>query len=179
MERVCRYLLRGPISSARLTERPDGLLSYQLKKPDRHGHTALVLTPLELLMRLTSLIPGPGHPTRKYFGILAPAAKERSLVVPAPTKRRGSACEHRQDEPAPSEAAAALPQAERLLWAELFRRTWGGDALECSRCKGRLRPIAVLHDPNEIARYPAHTGETTPFMVSRSNHARGPPLMAA
>ncbi len=113
--------------------------------------------------------------------------------MPAPTKRRGSACEHRHDEPppsgtaalppmaepVPSEAAAALPHAERLLWAELCRRTWGGDALECSRCKGRLRPIAVLHDPDEIARYLAHTGETTPLMVSLSNHARGPPLMAA
>ncbi len=120
-------------------------------------------------MRLTSLIPGPRHPTRKYFGILAPAAKERALMVPAPTKRRGSACEHRHDEPTanntaalppmaapvPSEAAAALPHAERLLWAELFRRTRGtvrvtlsNYAIECSRCKGRLRPIAVLHDPN-------------------------------
>ena len=172
MERVCRYLLRGPISSCRLAERPDGLLSYRLKKPDRHGNTTLVLTPLELLMRLASLIPGPGHPTRKYFGILAPAAKERALVVPAPTKRRGSACEHRHDEPTPGDTAAPSPKAERLLWAELFRRTWGGDALECSRCKGRLRPIAVLHDPEEIARYLAHTGETTTY-------ARGPPLMAA
>ncbi len=123
-------------------------------------------------MCLASLIPGHGHLTRKYFGVLAPAAKQRSLVVPAPTKRRGSTCEHRHDEPAPRDAAAPLPMAERLLWAELFHRTWGGDALECSRCKGRLRPIAVLHDSNEIARYLAHTGEATTY-------ARGPPLMAA
>ena len=171
MARVCRYLLRGPLSSSRLTERPDGLLLYRLKKPDRHGHTALVLTPLELLMRLASLIPGPGHPTRKYFGILAPAAQDRALVVP-PTKRRGSAGEHRHDQPPPSEPAAPPPRAERLLWAELFRRTWGGDALECSRCQGRLRPLAALKDPDEIARYLAHTGEAT-------HYARGPPGMAA
>ncbi len=106
-------------------------------------------------------------------------------MVPAPTKHRGSACEHHHDEPTPStaaplpqaepvpsEAAAAPPKAERLLCAELFRRTWGGDALECSRCEGRLRPIAALHDPDEIARYLAHTGEATTY-------ACGPPLMAA
>ena len=92
-------------------------------------------------------------------------------MVPASTKRRGSAGEHRHDEPPPSDAAVAPPKAERLLWTELFRRTWGGDALECSRCQGRLRPIAALKDPDEIARYLAHTGETT-------NHARGPPLAA-
>ncbi len=157
---------------ARASPRADGFLSYRLKKPARHGNTTLLLTPLELLMRLASLIPGPGHPTRKYFGLLAPAAKERALVVPAPTKRRGSACEHHHDEPTPSDTAAPPPHAERLLWAELFRRTWGGDALECFRCKGRLRPIAVLHDPDEIARFLAHTGETTAY-------AGGPPRMAA
>ncbi len=82
-------------------------------------------------------------------------------MVPAPTKRRGSACEHRHDEPTPSEAAEE-PHAERLLWAELIRRTWGGDALEGSRCKGRLRPIAVLHDPEEIARYLIHPARRPP-----------------
>ncbi len=45
--------------------------------------------------------------------------------------------------------------------------------------RGTLAPIAVLHDTEEIARYLAHTGETTPLMVGFSNHACGPPLMAA
>ncbi len=113
--------------------------------------------------------------------------------MPAPTKRRGSACEHRHDEPRPSEpasahpersrgtpqaepalseAAAALPHAERLLWAELFRRTWGGDALECSRCKGRLPPIAVLHDPDESARQLAYAGDATRTPVARCGRRR-------
>ena len=72
----------------RLKQRPDGMLSYRLKKADRRGNTVMVMAPQELLMRLCSLIPAPGHPTRKYFGILAGAAKERKLVVPKPTHRK-------------------------------------------------------------------------------------------
>jgi len=46
-------------------------LTYRLKKPGRNGNTVAVLSPVELLMRLSSLIPAPGHPARKCFGILA------------------------------------------------------------------------------------------------------------
>jgi hypothetical protein len=56
-------------------QRADGTLTYGLKRPDRKGNTVLVLSPTDLLMRLCSLIPAPGHPTRKYFGILAGGSK--------------------------------------------------------------------------------------------------------
>ena len=62
------------------------------EKPDRRGNTVMVLTPIQPMMRLASLIPPPHHPTRKYFGILAAGAKERSLVVPKPTTRKIAHC---------------------------------------------------------------------------------------
>ena len=88
MERVCRYLLRGPLAQKRLSERPDGMLAYRLKKPDRRGNTVLVLSPQELLMRLCSLVPAPGHPSRKSFGILGGEARDRSTVVSTATRRK-------------------------------------------------------------------------------------------
>ncbi len=85
LERLCRYLLRGPLALNRLKQRPDGMLTYRLKKADRKGNTVLVLSPTELLARLCSLLPTPGHPTRKYSGILAGGSKDRELVVPKAT----------------------------------------------------------------------------------------------
>ena len=41
----------------------------------------MVMTPNEFLARLTSLIPAPGAPLRKYFGVLAGSAKERRSIV--------------------------------------------------------------------------------------------------
>ena len=52
LERLCRYILRGPLASGRLTEGPRRNLIYRLKSPKRDGTTHLVLSPLALLQRL-------------------------------------------------------------------------------------------------------------------------------
>lgn len=50
LERICRYLLRGPLALGRLRQRPDGLLMYRLKGPMwKH---VLVLAALQLLILL-------------------------------------------------------------------------------------------------------------------------------
>ena len=166
LERLCRYLLRGPLALHRLKQRPDGMLSYRLKKPDRRGNTVLVLSPQELLARLCSLIPAPGHPTRKYFGILAGGAKDRKRVVPKPT--------HRKRGHAHPEQPTTTPTASPVKWAELLKRVWGLDALECPRCKGRMTAMAVVENREAVARYLAHTGQ-----AAVHPRAQGPPDVAA
>jgi hypothetical protein len=163
LEKLCRYLLRGPLAQERLKQRPDGTLTYRLKKADRRGNTVLVLSPTELLMRLSSLIPAPGHPTRKYFGVLAGGAKERSAVVPTPPPRN---C-HSDS----AEKPIAIPP--RIPWALLLSRIWGIDALQCPKCSAVMTPIAIIKDKDEAARFLAHFGEL-PQAV-----ARGPPQVAA
>ncbi len=165
LEKLCRYLLRGPLALHRLKQRPDGLLTYRLKKPDRRGNTVLVLSPNELLARLCSLIPAPGHPTRKYFGILAGGAKDRRLVVPKATHRKRGHAHPEQ---------TTTPTASPVKWAELLKRVWGLDALECPRCKGRMTAMAVVENPEAIARYLAHTGQATVHP-----RAQAPPDLAA
>ena len=46
-------------------------------------------------------------------------------------------------------------------WAELLARTFGLDALACPVCEGRMRLIAVIKDPESIARHLAGIGEPT------------------
>ena len=110
------------------------MLTCRLKKPDRRGNTVLVLAPHDLLARLCSLIPAPGHPTRKYFGVLAGGARNRKLVVPKPTHRKRGHAHPQQP----------TPTASPVKWAELLRRVWGLDALECKKCKGRMTAMAVV-----------------------------------
>jgi hypothetical protein len=110
------------------------MLTYRLKKPDRKGNTVLVLSPVELLMRVSSLIPAPGHPTRKYLGILAGGAKDRKRVVPKATHRKRAHAH-------PNRVART---ASPVKWAELLKRVWGIDALECPKCGGRMTALAVV-----------------------------------
>ena len=73
-----------------LKEANDGRIAIALKKPRRGGETHAFLTPLQLIRRISSLIPPAGMNLIRYFGILAPAAKHRGKVVPVP--RSSSIC---------------------------------------------------------------------------------------
>jgi hypothetical protein len=40
------------------------------------------------------------------------------------------------------------PRPRRLPWAELLRRVFAADVLECPRCGGRMRLLAAIHAPD-------------------------------
>ena len=105
----------------------------------------------------------PHHPTRKYFGILAAGAKARPLVVPKPTTRKSAHC-----------AKDGKPHASPVKWADLLKRIWNLDALQCVRCGKQMTPVAVVEDPDQIERYLRHQGAATVHERSRA-----PPSFAA
>jgi len=53
LERLCRYVARPPVSTARLPAQPDGRLLYLLKRRWRDGTTHVVFEPSKLLERLS------------------------------------------------------------------------------------------------------------------------------
>ena len=59
-----------------------------------------------------------------------------------------------------------------LLWAELMRRVFSADVLECPKCGGRLRLVAAIIDGLSARRYLEGVGlaEPRPGIA-----ARGPP----
>jgi hypothetical protein len=83
-ERLCRYLTRPAFSLARIALRRDGTVSYRVKKHGRRKATHRVMTPVEFLARLSSLIPPPRYPLLRFHGVVAPRHKLRARVVPAP-----------------------------------------------------------------------------------------------
>ena len=105
-----------------------------------------MLTFDELLQRLCALIPRPGTHRVHYHGILAPAARHRSTVVPVPDEapRVGPADDAviGVDDESPTRARRAT--VRKLLWAELLQRVFGLDALKCPKCNGRMRVIATI-----------------------------------
>ena len=61
-------------------------------------------------------------------------------------------------EPEPNNPAV---RARRLAWAELLRRSFGIDALQCEKCGGRMKILALVLDPYEVARLCKNLGEPT------------------
>jgi len=42
------------------------------------------------------------------------------------------------------------PRSRNYSWAELMRRVWRIDVLECPACHGRMRILAAIHSPEAI-----------------------------
>jgi hypothetical protein len=58
-------------------------------------------------------------------------------------------------------------------WAELLKRTFDIDVLQCPRCYGRMKLLAILTEPPSVARYLGKLGE--PTHVPDRSPSRAPP----
>jgi hypothetical protein len=148
--------------------------------------TSTALWPLApLLSRLAASVPGPRHHTVRYAGVLASASKVRSLIAPKKTEAEAQQCTHRPCEHAEPSASSEAGQADAESrsrgayrpWAELLKRSFGFDILVCPNhakgCQGRMRMVAMVTDPKEVARYLRSIGE--PTEMPKQAPARGPP----
>ncbi|MEK7706288.1 MAG: transposase, partial [Myxococcota bacterium] len=74
-ERLCRYLLRPPLSNDRLTRTEEGKYRIALKRAWNNGTSAIIVSGEELLGRLALLVPPPRVHTTRYFGVWAPRSR--------------------------------------------------------------------------------------------------------
>ena len=58
-------------------------------------------------------------------------------------------------------------------WAELLKRTFGIDVLQCPKCAGLMKLVAMITDPTSAARYLRGIGERP--SVPEPSPSRGPP----
>ncbi len=182
LERLCRYAARPPLATERLSRLANGRLLYELKHRWRDGTTHIGFEPLELLEKLAALVPPPRFNLVRYHGVLAPAARHRARVVPpGPAPKPGAAhteCEvahphhgHPEpDEPRPD------PRPRNYSWAELMRRVFEVDVLECPACQGPMRVLAAIHPPEatrailECLGLPSRAPPVSPAELDSTDH---------
>jgi hypothetical protein len=145
-EALLRYVLRPPIAQERVELRPDGLVRLSLERAFADGTVAVDMDPLSLLCRLATSVPPPRFHVVKYAGVLASASPWRARIGPRPAKN---------DEPVKTgDDAPAKPRArgDYRPWAELLRRTFGVDVLQCPKCKGRMKLPTFAYAPAAVVR---------------------------
>jgi Putative transposase len=157
LERLCRYASRPAVATERLTALPDGRLLYRLKRPWRDGTNAVIFEAQDFMAKLAVLVPAPRAHLTRYHGVLAPAAEWRSLVVPTAnpeTEPISLSIGESNQRPAAStfemQAAPAIskPTTHRnYTWAELMKRVFLVDVLECERCGGPMKMLAAIQCP--------------------------------
>jgi hypothetical protein len=138
---LIRYVARPPFAEAQLEVIDDEQVRLELRSPSRSGQRELVLHPLVLLRRLAWLVPPPRQHQVRAFGVLAPAARLRSKVVPVGrVVVQGRWFGAQKFEP-----AERVPYRE--AWAKLVARVYDVDGHACPRCPGRLRPFGAVLPP--------------------------------
>ncbi len=115
------------------------------------------------------MVPRPRTNLVLYYGVLAPRAAWREVVVPTPV-----------DDPGAADDAGVCGHGRRVgrrpnrAWAELMERSFGFDVLACPRCAGRMVLVALIRDAAIVARILRHLGLPTQVPVPRTG--RAPPL---
>ena len=112
-----------------------------------------------------------------YHGVLGARAAWRPEVVPRPASRHDGTID-----PVDEACAIATPDSARSRargdgWAALMKRAFGYDVLDCPRCGGQLRLIALIEEAAVIGRILRYLGLATDLPVARP--ARAPPLFGA
>jgi hypothetical protein len=161
-EALLKYILRPPLATERLLPGPDGLVRIALKRPFSDGTVAIDLDPLSLLCRLAATVPPPRFHTIRYAGVLASASKWRPLIVPKPAHN----ADHDHAHAGTPDSCGPPPPCKTTgsryrPWAELLKRTFGINVETCPRCGGRMRLLALITEPKNVARFLRHIGEPT------------------
>jgi hypothetical protein len=162
LERLIRYAARPAVSTERLSELGDGRLLYRLKRPWRDGTSAVIFERQDFMAKLAVLVPAPRAHLIRYHGLLAPAAAWRPMIVPTTNDYPGGITLSPQPSPQPSTApdidVESPPQTvswarpRNYTWAELMKRVFRLDVLQCECCGGRMKIIAAIHSAEATAR---------------------------
>jgi hypothetical protein len=162
LERLCKYVSRPPLAQGSLQQNANGEYVFKLKTPWDDGTSHLIFSWEELVERLAALVPPPRTHLIRYYGVLAPHAKDRDKVVP--------------QKPEEEELQKTRGKSKnRFLWAALLTRTFGFQVETCPRCHGKMRMVAALTDPCSVRRYLEGVGlsAATPVLIP----ARPPPQL--
>lgn len=154
LERLCRYITRPAIANERLTRNRSGDVVLRLKSPYRDGTTHIVLSPLEFMQRLATLVPRPRLNLIRFHGVLAPNAKLRSEIIPNAQKNEKDTADAQDDA---SHSSASV----RISWARLLKRVFDIDIEHCPHCGGELKIIAAIQELRVTAKILDHLGLPT------------------
>lgn len=152
LEHMVRYIARPPVAMDRLHKRNDGLITYRLKKKYRDGTEQLLFSPLELMEKLSALVPRPRAHITRYHGAFAPHSKARSKIVKGKPKKET----RNIDENTGPETKEKTES--RMSWAKLLNRVFNIDITECQFCRGEVKVVAAILERRAIEKILNHLG---------------------
>jgi hypothetical protein len=159
LERLCCYVMRGPIAKERILALEDGNVALKLKTQYSDGTTYLKFTSEQFIKRIIALIPPPRQNLIRYVGVFGARHKNRAKVT-----------------------ALARPRKEKIKkkiyrtpWAELLKHVFKYEVNYCDHCGTKLVLIACITSRSVCRKIIEHLEMPNEEVVTMS--PRGPPEM--
>jgi hypothetical protein len=163
-KKLAGYMLRAPMSLEKMTyDAATGTVIYRSKMHAGLKRNFQVMPGAAWLELLCKHIPDRYEHLVRYVGWYSNRARgERAKKV---FTQAGAAL----PVPVPGEdPATAFAARAKATWARLIRKVYEADPLECPKCKGPMRVIALIEDPGIIRRILEHLGLWAPLPTERS-----------
>lgn len=159
LEKLCRYIMRGPVAKDRIEISQDGNVTLKLKTPYLNGTTHLKFTPGQFIKRIITLIPPPRQNLIRYMGVFSARHKLRGEVASMAKPIKEKSKKKNYNTP----------------WAELFKHVFKIEVNYCEHCGGKLELIACITSHSECKKILESLKiETEEFITTL---ARGPPTI--
>ena len=160
LERLLGYMARHPFDPAGIRyDAAKGTVRYRAGRRHAVRKTAFIeVDALDFIAMLATHIPHARRHQVRYYGAAHPAVRHRLGLGGLPV-----------DTDMPAVTAARGHKS----WARLIWRVYGIDPLICPKCGGPREILAVIFDPESIARVLRHLDLPTDLPVQRP--ARSPP----
>lgn len=158
--RLAQYMLRAPFSLEKMSYEPvSGTVIYRSRMHKTLKRNFQIMSGADWLAQLCAHIPDRFEHLVRYAGWYSNRSRG---------KRRRACAE-------PAEAATRevdVREAARMrsTWARLIHKVCEVDPLECPKCKGPMRVIALIDDKAVIRKILTHLGVWVPRIAA----ARGP-----
>jgi len=105
---------------------------------------------------LAPIIPRPKTNLVIYSGVLAPNHRWRKRVVVYGREQSNT-----EDDGVEETEEPKKEPGRYIEWADLLKRTFDVDALQCPKCFGRMKLIAMIEQPEVIEKILDHLGLPT------------------
>jgi predicted nucleic acid-binding Zn ribbon protein len=160
MENLARYIIRASFSQERLTYiREESKVIYQSKARPRHqsgnGKQQKEFDVLEWLAAMCSHIPNRGEQMVKYYGFYS--NRSRGDRKKQTRTRSAGACAACDPIPYIIEPVDTSP-AKNKNWARLIQKIYEVNPLECPKCHGSMRIIAIIEQEQTVKKILKHVG---------------------
>jgi hypothetical protein len=144
LEKLIRYIARGPIANERLKyDKDKNTVTLTLKRAFDDGTTKLVMSPHTFIEKITAIIPPPKFHLVTWHGVFACNSPLKNIVRLKPKEKKGFCFDEEGK------------KTKNYTWSKMLSRVFQIDVLKCT-CGGELKPIAAIFEQAQVERFLTH-----------------------